>query len=65
MAIKQLSEWLSAGKLVSKETVVEGFENIPKAFSDLFEGKNIGKMVIKIQTPSTIHEQRLSRPDYE
>ncbi|VAW30669.1 Putative oxidoreductase YncB [hydrothermal vent metagenome] len=47
-AVKQLSEWLSAGKLVSKETIMEGFENIPRAFLDLFEGKNIGKMVIKI-----------------
>ncbi len=47
-AIKQLSEWLSAGKLTYKETIVEGFENIPQAFIDLFEGKNKGKMVVKI-----------------
>ncbi len=47
-AIKQLSEWLAAGKLVYKETVMEGFENIPLAFLGIFEGKNIGKMVVKI-----------------
>jgi NADPH-dependent curcumin reductase CurA len=47
-AIKQLSEWYAEGKLNLKETVVEGFENIPDAFIGLFEGENIGKMVVKI-----------------
>ena len=47
-AMKQLSEWLSAGKLTYNETIVEGFENIPQAFIGLFEGKNKGKMVVKV-----------------
>lgn len=47
-AIKQLSQWYAEGKLKLKETVVEGFENIPDAFIGLFEGENIGKMVVKI-----------------
>ena len=47
-AIQQLSKWLAEGKLKSAETVREGFENIPQAFLDLFDGKNKGKMVIKI-----------------
>jgi len=47
-AMKQLSEWMSAGKLTYNETIVEGFENIPQAFIGLFEGKNKGKMVVKI-----------------
>lgn len=46
--IKQLAEWLQQGKLHYTETVKEGFENIPQAFLDLFEGKNTGKMVVKI-----------------
>ena len=36
------------GKLIVKETVVEGFENTPTAFSGLFSGTNTGKMVVKI-----------------
>ena len=28
--------------------LVESFENIPQAFMDLFEGKNTGKMIVKI-----------------
>jgi len=47
-AIKQLAQWLQEDKLDYSETVVEGFENIPQAFLDLFEGKNKGKMVVKI-----------------
>ncbi len=47
-AIKQLSTWITSGKLKYKETIVEGFENIPLAFLDLFEGKNVGKMVVKV-----------------
>ncbi|WP_194851930.1 NADP-dependent oxidoreductase [Nonlabens antarcticus] len=46
--IKQLGEWLKDGKLKYEETVVEGFDNIPQAFIDLFEGKNKGKMVVKV-----------------
>lgn len=47
-AITQLAEWLKAGKLTYSETIVEGFENIPQAFIGLFEGKNNGKMIVKI-----------------
>lgn len=47
-AIKQLSTWLAEGKLTYTETVVNGFDEIPNAFIDLFEGKNKGKMVVKI-----------------
>lgn len=47
-AITQLAGWLQEGKLTYKETVVEGFEHIPQAFIDLFDGKNEGKMVVKV-----------------
>ena len=47
-AIAQLSQWLAEGKLKYTETIVEGFDNIPQAFLDLFEGKNSGKMLVKI-----------------
>ena len=47
-AIEQLSIWLAEGKLTYTETITEGFDTIPQAFLDLFEGKNNGKMLIKI-----------------
>ena len=46
--IKQLAEWLGQGKLHYAETIKDGFENIPQAFLGLFEGKNKGKMVVKL-----------------
>lgn len=47
-AIKQLSTWLKEDKLHYAETIVNGFEAIPQAFLDLFEGKNKGKMIVKV-----------------
>jgi len=46
-AMKQLSTWLAEGKLNYTETLVNGFENTPQAFLDLFKGKNKGKMIVK------------------
>lgn len=46
--MKQLATWLAEGKLTYTETIVDGFEQIPKAFIDLFEGKNKGKMIVKV-----------------
>ncbi len=44
----QLTSWLSENKIAFTETIVKGFDNIPQAFLDLFEGKNQGKMIVKI-----------------
>ncbi|MAZ71679.1 MAG: NADP-dependent oxidoreductase [Flavobacteriaceae bacterium] len=46
--IPQLATWLNENKLTYEETIVDGFENIPQAFIDLFDGKNKGKMVVKV-----------------
>jgi NADPH-dependent curcumin reductase CurA len=45
---KQLAIWLKDGKLTYAETIVDGFENIPQAFIDLFDGINAGKMIVKV-----------------
>jgi len=47
-AMQQLATWLGEGKLTYIETIVDGFDNIPSAFIDLFDGKNKGKMIVKI-----------------
>jgi len=47
-AKKQLLSWLTDGKLTWHETIVEGFDHIPQAFLGLFEGKNEGKMIVKV-----------------
>lgn len=45
---KQLAEWIKDDKLEYSETIEKGFKNIPNAFMDLFEGKNKGKMIVKV-----------------
>ena len=47
-AIEQLSAWLKDDKITFSETLVKGFDNIPQAFIDLFDGKNKGKMIVEI-----------------
>jgi NADPH-dependent curcumin reductase CurA len=47
-AIRELSQWVSEGKLKSEQTVVEGFENLPHALNMLFKGENKGKLVVRI-----------------
>lgn len=46
-AVSQLARWVKEGKLTYEETIVEGFEKLPKAFLGLFSGKNTGKMIVK------------------
>jgi NADPH-dependent curcumin reductase CurA len=47
-AIADLSRWSADGDLVVEEDIQEGFENTPKTFLRLFQGKNLGKQLLKI-----------------
>jgi NADPH-dependent curcumin reductase CurA len=47
-AVTQLAQWMLAGKLKDRQTVVEGLENAPDALAMLFSGGNIGKTVVKL-----------------
>jgi NADPH-dependent curcumin reductase CurA len=47
-ARQELAQWLKEGKLKNKETLMEGFENMPEAFIGLFHGDNTGKLIVKV-----------------
>jgi NADPH-dependent curcumin reductase CurA len=46
--VKDMEKWLEEKKIKYDETVIEGFENLPKALNSLFHGSNIGKLVVKV-----------------
>ncbi|HAT31302.1 MAG TPA: NADP-dependent oxidoreductase, partial [Janthinobacterium sp.] len=44
----QMSAWLKEGKITFREDIVDGLENAPQAFIGLLEGKNFGKLVVRV-----------------
>ena len=46
--MQALGQMLSRGELVWRETVVEGLENAPSAFVSLFDGRNLGKLLVRL-----------------
>lgn len=47
-ARERLVAWHRAGALKSKFDIVEGFENLPKAFLRLMKSENVGKQMVKV-----------------
>lgn len=47
-AMREMGSWMSEGRLISKEHVVEGIETFPETFLKLFSGDNFGKLIIKV-----------------
>ncbi|UTW04428.1 NADP-dependent oxidoreductase [Amphritea atlantica] len=46
--IEQMMQWIAAGQISWKETVFEGIEQTTDAFIGLFNGQNMGKMLVKL-----------------
>jgi NADPH-dependent curcumin reductase CurA len=46
--LREASEWVRGGRLKYREDVVEGLENAPAAFLGLLQGKNFGKLLVKV-----------------
>lgn len=47
-AAAEMAGWIKEGKLKYREDIVEGFENLPKAFIGMLEGDNTGKRLVKV-----------------
>jgi NADPH-dependent curcumin reductase CurA len=46
--LAQLADWMRQGKLKYREDVVEGLEQAPGALVGLLQGKNFGKMLVRV-----------------
>ena len=45
---KDMSTWLSEGKIKYREQITDGLEKAPETFMGMLQGKNFGKVVIKL-----------------
>lgn len=46
--VAEVGSLVKAGKLKSRETIVDGLEHAPTAFIGLLKGENFGKLVVKV-----------------
>ena len=46
--VPKIAGWMADGTLKARETIVEGFEQLPTAINLLFDGGNTGKLVVKV-----------------
>lgn len=53
-AVAALRGWVDSGQLKSKEDVVVGLQNAPKALARLFARTNVGKQLLKIADTSVV-----------
>ena len=44
----QMGTWLKEGRIKFREDLVDGLENAPQAFIGLLEGRNFGKLVVRV-----------------
>ncbi|HKZ73965.1 MAG TPA: NADP-dependent oxidoreductase [Steroidobacteraceae bacterium] len=47
-AMEKLVRWVLEGRLRSRDTVVHGLERAPEALNMLFDGRNVGKLVVRV-----------------
>ncbi len=46
--LAEVTPLVAAGKLIGKETIVEGIDRAPQTFIDMLRGSNVGKMLVKL-----------------
>jgi len=47
-AAAQMAQWMKEGSFKSREDIVDGLENFPQTLLMLFEGRNFGKLILKV-----------------
>jgi len=46
--LREAGEWVRSGRLKYREDIVDGIENAPSAFLGMLQGKNFGKMLVRV-----------------
>ena len=47
-AAREMAGWMAAGKLQSREDIVDGLDTFPETLLKLFTGENFGKLILKL-----------------
>ena len=50
-AARDIAGWIKEGKLHSREHVVDGLEAFPEALLMLYDGRNMGKLILRLANP--------------
>ena len=48
LGTSQLVQWVAEGKIKHQETIVDGLEQAPGAVNMLFDGQNVGKLIVRV-----------------
>jgi len=48
--LRDVSEWVRNGRVKYREDIVDGLEKAPASFLGVPEGKNFGKMLVRMTT---------------
>jgi NADPH-dependent curcumin reductase CurA len=46
--LREASEWVRSGRVKYREDIVDGLENAPAAFLGMLQGKNFGKVLVRV-----------------
>ena len=47
-AVRDIAGWMAAGKLKSREDIVDGLQTFPETLLKLFSGENFGKLALRV-----------------
>ncbi len=53
-ALVDIRQWYKEGKLNYREDIAEGLENAPAALAGLYEGRNMGRQLIRVRPDPTL-----------
>ena len=57
--LRDVGAWIQSGELKYREDIVEGLENAVTAFQGLFQGRNFGKLLVRVSDGPTRLVQRI------
>jgi NADPH-dependent curcumin reductase len=49
--LRDMGQWVKEGKVTMREEFVDGLEHTPQGLIDLLDGKNFGKVVVRVSAP--------------